>query len=167
MDRDRRVLQVGEADVPAHQAFQAGVGAQGVAGAGEREHHLRRPEREDVVASKCRPRGGQPVERPGRHSVRRHEDGIERAGGRAHEQIRGDATLAQRLQHADLDSPEAAAAGEHEGGRHRRSPGTGCGARLGQAVRRSAMSRWRRPAVGSYRRRRVRCLLAAVGEDPR
>jgi hypothetical protein len=53
--------------------------------------------------------------------VRRHEDGVERAGGRAHEQIRSDASLGQRLQHADLDGAEAAAAGENEGGRHRRS----------------------------------------------
>jgi hypothetical protein len=115
---DRGLFQASEAHVPAHQVLQPGTRAQGVAGTGHREHHLRSPQREDVVPAERRPGRGEQLQRPRGQAVRRHEDGVQGTGGRAHEQVRSNTPLGQCLEHADLHGAEAAAAGQHESGRH-------------------------------------------------
>src|SRR5215218_1870008 len=85
-----------------------------VAGAEETEQAGERVEREDVAATQRAPDGRQLV--GGRNSLRARGDegSVERARGRADDQVRADAALVERTEHADLDGTEAGTAGEDE-----------------------------------------------------
>src|SRR5215218_10173848 len=85
-----------------------------VAGAEETEQAGERVEREDVAATQRAPDGRQLV--GGRNSLRARGDegSVERARGRADDQVRADVALVERAQHADLDRAEAGASREDE-----------------------------------------------------
>jgi hypothetical protein len=110
--------QVLDAGARGHEVAQAGVAGDGGAQTEQAPHHLPWAQGKDVGAPEPRPDGGELGERAGGHAVPGHPGGVHRSGGGADEEVGSDVVRGEGLEHADLDGPEAAAAGEHERGRH-------------------------------------------------
>ena len=68
----------------------------------------------DVLATEAAPGSGESGQRSVVAAVGGHVARIEGTGGGPDQQVGADAVVGERLEHADLDGAEAAAAGEHE-----------------------------------------------------
>jgi len=102
VQRDGRLLQPVELQVPRGEPAQRPVGDQVVAPPGQAAEQRGRAQREDVAAAQPAPEGGQVV-RGGRGGGPGGEErGVQGAGRGADEQVRRDAALVQGVHHPGL-----------------------------------------------------------------
>ena len=129
MHRQLRLFQIAIGNVILDQLADAVMGDQEIA-APQKTQHRPPAHRKDVVPRQAAPDVAEPL-----HAIERGIAGIERAiqgaNAGANHHIRGDAVGGERMQHAHLNGPEAAAARKHKGGlcrtdlvayRHARTP---------------------------------------------
>jgi hypothetical protein len=115
VQRDPHLLELLAFDVTRDQTPQPRLGDEVVAGAKEAEQARDRVDREHLPATQAAPDTREALS--GRSCLRAGGDvgAIERASGRAHDQIGRDVALVERTQHADLNRSQARSAGEDEG----------------------------------------------------
>jgi hypothetical protein len=114
----RQVLEPVAAHVAQHEPAQPGDRDEVRPRAGHGEHPGERRDREHVAPAHLEPQRGELVDRLRREVARGDERAVDRADRRADDDVRADAVVGERAEHADLDRAEARAAGEDEGDAH-------------------------------------------------